>query len=171
MDKLATGECRVGQWGAWQVATVASATLNCKTPRIYQQCQQQIDFKANGQTDRRTDTHTSSKLPLATFAPSLFPPSCTPQCHPTQCVATRPSLFAYFHRLFGICFFSLSYTYFLSLFCHCCLQLLSSKSSDRICCSFRCHIFILYSLLVGGDLLTFDAICLSMVNEVKLCWT
>lgn len=93
------------------MATVASATLNCKTPSIYQQCQQQIDFKANGQTDRRTDTHTSSKLPLA----ASLPPSFTPKCHPTQCVATRPSLFAYFHRLFGISFF-LSLTHIFSLF-------------------------------------------------------
>lgn len=170
MDKLATGECRVGLWGAWQVATVASATLNCKTPRIYQQCQQQIDFKANGQTDRQTDGHTH--IQQAPSCHHSLPPSCTPKCHPTQCGGTRASLFAYFHRLFGISFFlSLLHTFSLSLFCHCCLQLLSSKSSDRIRCSFRCHIFILYSLLDGSDLLMFDAICLSMVNEVKLCWT
>lgn len=168
MDKLATGECRVGLWGAWQVATVASATLNCKTPRIYQQCQQQIDFKANGQTDRQTDTHTSSKLPLATIP--FLPPA--PQSA-TQLNVEAPErhYLLTFTDCLGFLFLSLSYTLFLSLFCHCCLQLLSSKSSGRICCSFRCHIFILYSLLVGGDLLTFDAICLSMVNEVKLCWT
>lgn len=52
-----------GKW-EWQVASVASATLNCETPRIYQQCQQQIDFKANGQTDRQTE-----KVPLATLPP------------------------------------------------------------------------------------------------------
>lgn len=157
MDKLATGECRVGLWGQWQVAKLP-AFIGSVSSRL-------ISKLTDRQIDRRTHTHPASSL-----LPPIFPPS--PKCHPTQCGGTRASLFAYFHRLFGISFFlSLLHTFFLSLFCHCCLQLLSSKSSDRICCSFRCHIFILYSLLVGGDLLTFDAICLSMVNEVKLCWT
>lgn len=100
MDKLATGNWQVsgGKW-EWQVASVASATLNCKIPRIYQQCQQQIDFKANGQTDRQTE-----KVPLATLPPYHLLILYITECHPTQC-ATRPALFAYFHRLFGISFF------------------------------------------------------------------
>lgn len=109
MDKLATGECRVGLWWVWQVATVASATLNCKTPRIYQQCQQQIDFKANGQTDRQTDTHTSSKLPLATHLPSL------PKVPPNSMWRHPSVIICLLSQIVWDFFFSLSLTHIFSL--------------------------------------------------------
>lgn len=101
-----------GCMGAWQVATVASGTLNCKTPRIYQQCQQQIDFKANGETDRQTDTHTSSKLPLATIP--FLPPA--PQSA-TQLNVEAPErhYLLTFTDCLGFLFFSLSLTHIFSL--------------------------------------------------------